>query len=529
MRSATQGRRLLLILLLGLTMTPLTAKDSAAAGELRLAGPVSGLDSLDPALSRDLASNSVLRQIFRGLVSFDDALRPVPELAESITPFGDGMTYAIRLRDTAVFQDGTPVEAEDVAFSLSRSVSPATADGDVTRLGGPTFLGAIAGYDEVVSGRASTLSGLVVVDARSLRIELSRPQSTFVMRLASVPASIVDRDQPQRDPAWAASPNGSGPFRVATWTPGEELVLEAHDGYALRRPEIDRVRYRLGSAALQPFNLFQAGEIDLDSVSALDAAAVAAQRASLGGSLVETPGFSLTYLAFRSDVAPLDDIHVRRAVRLAFPSDEVAAIALEGRVTAARGIVPDGMLGAMWPAQVDGYDLEAARAELALSRYGGPDGVPTIRVDVSGSYAAEAFLDAVERGLGIDVEIVDHDPGTFFDGLADGDYMAHELTWGADYPDPATFLTSLFGGSSPDNYVGFQDPDVDRLLSEANAALDDATRIDRYAEAQQQILDAAVVIPLFYGMQYTLVRDGISGVSVTPMGILRLETISVSR
>ena len=527
MRCATLGRRLLLILLLVVTMTPLTAKDSAAAGELRLAGPVSGLDSLDPALSRDLASNSVLRQIFRGLVGFDDALRPVPELAESITPSADGLSYAFRLREHAVFHDGTPVEAGDVAFSFSRAVSPATADGDVTQLGGPTFLGAITGYDEVVSGQASDLSGVIVEDARNLRIELSAPQSTFVMRLAAVPASIVDREQVQRDPAWAASPNGSGPFRVTSWNPGEELVLEAHNGYALGRAKTDRVRYRLGSAALQPFNLFQADEIDLDSVSPLDVEAVSAQQASLGGSLVETLAYSLTYLAFRSDVPPLDDIHVRQAVGLAFPGDEVAAISLEGRVTAARGLIPDGMLGASWLADQGRYDLEAAREELALSRYGSPEEVPTIRVDVSGSYAAEAFLLAVERGLGIDVEIVDHDPSTFFDGLADGDYMAHELTWGADYPDPATFLASLFGGASPDNYVGFQDPEVDRLLAEANAALNDATRIERYAEAQQRILDAAVVIPLFHGLQYTLVRDGVSGVSVTPMGILRLETISV--
>lgn len=528
MHTASRGPRIFLIVLLVATTTALPTNDSAAAGELRLAGPVSGFDSLDPAISRDLSSNSVLRQIFRGLVGFDDALRPVPELAETITPSADGMRYAVRLRDTAVFHDGTPVEAEDVAFSLTRAVSPATVDGDVTQLGGPTFLGAIAGYEDVVSGRSSTLSGVVVEDARNLRIELSAPQSTFVMRLAAVPASIVDREQVGRDVGWAASPNGSGPFRVTTWTPGEELILEAHEGYALGRPTTERVRFRLGSAALQPFNLFQADEIDLDSVSALDVGAVAAQQSSLGASLVETPGFSLTYLAFRSDVAPLDDIHVRRAVRLAFPSREVAAITMEGRVTAARGVVPDGMLGATWPARLDPYDLDAARAELALSRYGGAAEVPTIRVDVSGSYAAEAFLDAVEGDLGIDVEIVDHDPATFFDGLADGDYMAHELTWGADYPDPATFLASLFGGSSPDNYLGFYDPDVDRLLDEANAALDDATRVDRYAEAQQRILDAAVVIPLFHGIQYTLVRDGVSGVSVTPMGILRLETISVS-
>lgn len=517
---------LLLIVTVGSCAT--NGHTASAAGELRLAGPVSGLETLDPAISGDLSSNSVLRQIFRGLVGFDDALRPGPELAEQITPSPDGMIYAVRLRDEATFHDGTPIEAEDVAFSLTRAVSPTTVDGDASRLGGPAFLGAIEGFDDVISGRADELAGVVVVDPRNLTIELSAPQSTFIMRLASVPASIVDREQIQGDPGWAAHPNGSGPFRVASWTPQEQLTLDAHDDYALGRPRTDRVHYRLGAAALQTLNLFQAGEIDLDMVSPLDAKAVSAQRELLGGTLIETPSFSLTYLGFRTDVAPLDDVHVRRALHLAFPRERVARIALDGEVAVAGGIVSNGMLGVDWAANVAPFDVQAARDELARSRYASADQIPTIRIDVSGSYAGEAFLDSIEGKLGIDVEIVDHDPGTFFTGLANGDYMAHELTWGADYPDPATFLASLFGGASPDNYLGFRDVEVDRLLSEANAALDDATRIDLYADAQQRIVDASVVIPLFHGVQYTLFRDGLAGVTVTPMGILRLETISVN-
>ena len=522
-------RAMLVAAFVVVTSASRSGRDSAnARTELRLAGPVAGLDSLDPALSRDLSTNSVLRQVFRGLVAFDDALRPVPELAEEITPSADGMSYDVLLREDAVFHDGTPIEAEDVVFSLSRAVSPGTANGDVAQLGGPTFLGAIAGYDDVLSGRTDTLSGVMVLDVRRLRIDLVAPQSTFLMRLAAVPASIVDRDQVVADAGWAAHPNGSGPFRVASFTAGKQLTLDGYDGYVLGRPLSDRVRYRLGTDALQSLNLFQAGEIDVDDVSPLDAASAASQAALLGGHLVETPALALTYLAFRTDVAPLDDIHVRRALALAFPRERIPAISLEGKAVVATGVIPDGMLGRNWPADLPAYDVEAARGELAKSRYGGAEAVPTIRIDVSGSYAAEAFGQAVEDGLGLDVEVVDHDAATFFDGLANGDYMAHELTWGADYPDPATFLDSLFDGASPDNYLGFDDPEVDRLLDEASRTPDETTRVELYARAQQHILDAEVVIPLFYGVAYTLVRDGVTGVTVTPMGILRLETISVS-
>ena len=501
---------------------------ATAAGELRLAGPVSGLDSLDPAVSRDTDTNSVLRQIFRGLVGFDDELRPVPELAEAVTASADGMIYDVRLRDNATFHDGSPVEADDVVFSLTRAVSPATVDGDVTRLGGPSFLGAIDGFAEVVAGDSQALRGLTVVDRLNLRIGLSAPQSTFVMGLAAVSASIVDRAQVESNDAWSSRPNGSGPFRVESWEPGQRLRLEAHDGFVLGTPAVDRVTFRLGADALQPFNLFQAGLIDLDSVSPLQAEGIMAQQESLGARVVESPAFSLTYLAFRTDIAPLDDVHVRRALLMAFPRDDVARITMDGEVAVAQGLVPDGMLGRKWEAELPGYDVEAAREELALSRYPDPETVPTIRIDTAGSYGAEPLLTSIERGLGIDVEIVDHDPATFYDGLARGAYMAHEVTWGADYPDPATFLGSLFASSSPDNYVGFADAEVDRLLEEANSSLDETARATRYAEAQQRILDAAVVIPLFHDVHRTLVRDGISGVTLTPMGILRLETISVS-
>ena len=527
--SSRGGRTLKLLLILALVHPFATGLDTATAtGELRLAGPVSGLDSLDPAVSRDTDTNSVLRQIFRGLVGFDDELRPVPELAEAVTASADGMIYDVRLRNNATFHDGSPIEADDVVFSLTRAVSPATVDGDITRLGGPSFLGAIDGFAAVVSGDSPTLRGLTVVDRQNLRIALSAPQATFVMALAAVPASIVDRAQVETDDAWSSRPNGSGPFRVESWEPRQRLTLEAHDGFALGSPAVDRVTYRLGADALQPFNLFQAGLIDLDSVSPLQADGILAQQESLGATIVQSPAFSLTYMAFRTDIAPLDDVHVRRALLMAFPRDRVARITMDGEVTVAQGLIPDGMLGRGWGAELPGYDVEAAKEELALSRYGNPETVPTVRIDTAGSYGAEPFLTSIENGLGIDVEIVDHDPATFYAGLARGAYMAHEVTWGADYPDPATFLGSLFGSSSPDNYVGFADAEVDRLLAEANLSPDEAVRATLYAEAQQRILDAAVVIPLFHDVHRTLVRDGISGVTVTPMGILRLESISVS-
>src|SRR5215212_856899 len=107
----------------------------------------------------------------------------------------------------------------------SRAVSPATADGAITSLGGPTFLSDIVGYQDVIGGKSDALSGISAINASTVQIQLSAPRSTFLMKLASAPASIVDRDNVGEGDNWDLRPNGSGPFAVDAWIPANSLVL----------------------------------------------------------------------------------------------------------------------------------------------------------------------------------------------------------------------------------------------------------------------------------------------------------------
>src|SRR3954447_20886757 len=113
---------------------------AASESEMHLAGPVIGPETLDPAEVRDLSSIMMFRQIFRGLMLYDADLNPVPEVAESVDLSTDGLTYDFKLRTNATFQDGSPITADDVAFSLSRAVNPDTVEGDTSLLAGPAFL-----------------------------------------------------------------------------------------------------------------------------------------------------------------------------------------------------------------------------------------------------------------------------------------------------------------------------------------------------------------------------------------------------
>jgi oligopeptide transport system substrate-binding protein len=496
---------------------------------LRLAGPAQGPDTLDPAYSRDLSSAFLIRQVYRGLTRLDRDLNPVPEIADRIEISEDGLAYRFHIRSNATFQNGRPINADDVVFSLSRAIDPATAGGDLSQLGGPTFLSDIEGYDAVLAGDSETLSGVKAVDANTVEIRLSAPRSTFLMKLASAPASIVDPDDVQRGEDWWRQPNGSGPFAISEWTPNEMMILTPFDDFFDGAPALERVEIRLGANALQSFNLYQSGDIEVDSVSVGGIDRVRSEESGLSDQLTVTPLFAVDYIALRTDVAPLDDPLIRKALQLAFPRDKVADVTYDGHLEPAQGMIPTGMLGQAWPVDWPTFDLEAAKAAIAESSYGSPENVPPIQIYVSGYAGAEALRDSLEVSLGLTVEVIDVDWPDFINGLSNHNYPAHELYWGADYPDPESLLWTLFGSGRPDNYIGYDNPRLNQLLAEAAAEQDPEARALLYQQAQQILVDDAVILPLYYDVAYTLQKPYVRGLELTALGILRLDSVWLER
>jgi len=500
------------------------------ADGLRLAGSVSGPASLDPARARDLSTNFLLRQVFRGLMSLNTNLEPVPELAESADVSGDGRVHEFVLRDLARFHDGRPVRPADVQVSLSRALDPRTTDGSIEALAGITYLQDIDGAADQLAGQSELLSGIRVTGDRSLSITLGQPSPTFLMRLASVPASIIDSEQVGMDDDWAEAPNGSGPFAFASWVPSDSLDLVAADTWWRGRPAVPRVQVRLGSSASQPVNLFQGGEIDLlDDISPELIGLIEDPASGVPyGEILATDLFATSYIAFGNAVAPLDDVHVRRALQYVFPRELVATASYNGAVLPANGLLPPGLLNADWPATTLAGDTEAARDQLRQSRYRVAENVPPIAIYAADIAVVEALRDVAARELGLTIEAIEVGWPDFLTGLAGRRFPAYSLYWGADYPDPESLIDMLFGEQSAENYTGYANPDLELLLTEARSMSGDE-RVATYAEANQLLVDDAALIPLYHPIGYTLTRPGIGGVTATPMGILGLETIHEQR
>ncbi|MBA2596696.1 MAG: peptide ABC transporter substrate-binding protein [Chloroflexia bacterium] len=503
--------------------------DPTGLQELRLAGTTIDPVPLDPAVARDVNSAFMTRQVFRGLTRFDENLEPVPELAQRIEISADGRTYRFRLHPDARFADGSPIAAQDVVFSLTRALRPETAAAAGAALAGPSYLADIAGADAVIRGDSRELAGIQAIDDTTVEFRLDEPQSTFLMKLASAPAAIVDPDDVARGGEWWRDPNASGPFVIESWEPEVELRLAGNPQYVGGKPDLERIIFRLGPSAANAFNLYQADEIDVATVPIPAIEWVSDPASPLQAELDVSPIFSTSYLAFREDVAPMDDPEIRRAVMLAFPRWKVAEILLSGRQETAHGLIPPGTLSRDWPDVAPEQDLDAAREAIASSSYGSAARVPPIRIYGASPFGSEALREVLERELGLTVEVLDVHWPQFNQGLAERSFPAYELTWVADFPDPETFLWNLFASGSPDNYSEYANPEFDALLTAAAATLDPDVRADLYTDAEALLIADNVLLPLAHDVRYTLKKPWVQGLDITPLGLLYLETVWVQR
>ncbi|MFM9108213.1 MAG: hypothetical protein ACKOWF_16105, partial [Chloroflexota bacterium] len=155
--------------------------------------------------------------------------------------------------------------------------------------------------------------------------------------------------------------------------------------------------------------------------------------------------------------------------------------------------------------------------------------MPPIRIYGSGPFAAEALREIVRESLGLEIEVIARRWSDLNLALARKELPAYEFTWIADYPDPETFLGSLFAPDSADNYSGYRNPAFASLLDRAANVLDPGERAGLYLEAQQLLFDDHVLIPVFHDVRYTLSRPAVRNLQVTPLGIMELDSIWMER
>ncbi len=482
--------------------------------------------TLDPAAVTETTSVSYIFQLFSGLVRLDENLKVAPDIAQSWDESADGMIYTFHLRRDVTFDDGKPVKASDFKYSLERALNPATHS-----LTAGTYLNDIVGAADVLSGKTTQLSGVKVLNDYTLQVKIDAPKAYFLYKMAYPTAFVVDQANVETGSDWWRHPNGTGPFKLKQWQP-QLLVLQRNDNYYGDKAKLSEVDFKLLSG--NPLQLYQLGTIDVSPVGQDYVGLATDPNNPVSKELNIYPELSFYYIGFNASTPPFDDVNVRQAFSYAVDKQKIITFALNNTVATAYGILPPGMPG--YNASLEGlqFDPQKAKALLAGSKYRDVSKLPPIVLTTTGyggdiSGVLGGAIADWRQNLGVEVTVRQLEPEAFSYALNQEKNQLFDDGWIADYPDPQDFLDVLFHTGSQYNTGGYSNLQLDSLLNKAAMEQDTATRLKMYQDAEQTVVQDAVVLPLYFGRNYVLVKPYVKGYALNPLGYPLLDKVSIQK
>ena len=461
-------------------------------------------------------------------MTIDPQLKIVPDIAESWKASTDLKTYTFRLRDDAKFHSGKPVTAKDFKWSLERVSNPLTASPVVDQ-----YLGDIVGVKARLEGDAQEIRGVQVIDEHTLEMTIDEPKSYFLAKLTYPTAFVLDQENVLTGRRWFRTPNGTGPFQLDEYLPGETLVLTRNEHYHLGPPYLERVKFILsgGTSML----MYDNDEVHITGVGIADLDRVLDPNSPLNAQLLRAPpAFSTDYIGMNVNEEPFDDEKVRQALNYAIDREAIARDVLADLVVPAKGILPPGFPGYNPNLEGYSYDPVKARQLLAESKYG--PGLQNFKghilLTTAGSFGSsvgldlEVILQMWRENLDIEVDIQQTEFATYLQDLNKRRFQMFQIGWIADYPDPENFLDLLFHGESSNNHTAYNSTEVNRLLVKARVEPEENVRYELYHQAEELIVKEAPWVPLWYsGEQHVLVKPYVHDYYLTPLIIPKLRFV----
>ncbi len=481
--------------------------------------------TFDPA-KWHFGPDSVIGDLYSGLVKLNTELQVIPDLAESWTVSSDGRIYTFKLRQGVTFHNGRPFTAHDVKYSWERACDPDT-ESDTAE----TYLGDIQGAASVVSGEDDDISGVTVLDDYTLEVTLDKPKAYFPYKLAYVTSWIVDRETIDEI---ETAPNGTGPYKLIKHNDEELIILARNENYYRTFVNLEYVVYLINQGP--QIRLYESGDIDMVYVNEDLIERAKDPLDPLFGNVQTVSELCTYYVVYDVTRPPFDELKVREAFTKAIDKDRFNDVVEEGKGVIAKGLYPPGLPGYNVNVQPVLFNPEQARTALESSSFRGPDGLPEIVLTSSGEggdlYPDDAILLQMwEKVLGVNIKVEQIDSDNFFDEIYAGHHgQLMTLGWCADYPDPQNFADILLHSGSKMNHSGYSNPALDALLESARSPTDVDTRLQLYQEIEQLIIDDMPLAFLRHSRPYYMItKPYVHGFETSPIGVAQLMDISIFR
>ena len=431
-----------------------------------------------------------------------------PEIAEDMNVGPDSATF--KLRKDARFHDGTPITAKDVKWSLDRAVS----------VGGfPTF--------QMAAGSLTKKEQFVVVDDHTVRVDfIAKDRLTIPDLAVIVPAimhsELIKKNATEKDP-WGLDYTkntvaGGGPFKMAKWTPGSEVIFERNEDWKLGPlPKSKRIIWRMVPSAGNRRALLERGDADIsyelpnkDFVELKDAGKL---------TIVSTP-FSngCQYIGMNVTQPPFDNLKVRQAVALALPYQKITDAVLYGLAKPLYGRPAGAATEVAWP-QAHGWNTDLVKAKQLLAEAGYPNGFETtLSFDLGFATINEPLCVLVQESLqqiGIKTTI-NKIPGSNWRTELNKKVLplyTNVFSGWLDYPE-YFFIWCYHGKNSVFNTMSYKSPQMDAMIDAATAAAANGNTAD-YEKNVKGFVDLAFTdiprIPLFQPYSNVAMQKNVTG------------------
>ena len=504
-------------LALMLALTPANAQDEQLDPNAKQGGAITitykdDVATLDPAIGYDWQNWSMIKSLYDGLMDYAPGTTELkPDLAESYEISADGKTFTFKLRAGVKFHNGREMTADDVKYSLDRVTNPKTQSP------GAGFFASIAGFDDVAGGKSESLSGVTVVDPLTVKIELSRPDATFLHVMAINFSHVVPKEAVEQYGAdFGKNAVGTGAYKMAEWTLGQRLVFERNPDYWRKGlPYLDKITFEIGQEPIVALLRLQKGEIDVpgDGIPPAKFQEVMAdpaqkERVVVGGQL------HTGYVTMNTTMPPFDNVKVRQAVNMAINKDRIVQL-INNRAVPATQPLPPSMPG--YDTAYAGYAYDVEKAKALLAEAGHPDGFETelfvMNTDPNPRIAQAIQQDLAAIGIKAGLQSLAQANVIAAGGDKAGAPMIWSggMAWIADFPDPSNFYGPILGcgGAVPGgwNWAWYCNEDLDKKAAEADSITDPAKAADRYkmwSEIYGKIMEDAPWAPVFNEQRFTM-------------------------
>jgi peptide/nickel transport system substrate-binding protein len=475
-----------------------------AAGILTI-GRREDSSTFDPIATAQNIDNWVFSNVFDVLVRVDKTgTKLEPGLAESWTMSDDGLTYTFKLRD-AKFSDGSPVTAEDAAFSLLR-----IRDKDTS----------------LWTSSYSIVDTATATDPKTLTVKLKEPSVPFLSSLALPNVSVLPKKVvEEKGEEFASAPIGSGAFVVKEWRRGDRVILEKNPNFwQADKVSLDGIEWiSVPDDNTRILNV-QAGE--LDAAIFVPFSRVEGLKGDKNLKVSLDTSTREDSLLINHEHGKLADKAVREALDMAIDKKAIVEAVTFGIGEVANSYVPKGALYHFADNLSRPYDPEKAKKMLADA------GASDLTLDYNvkaGDEVDEQIAVLIQQQLakaGVGVKINKVDAASQWDMLVNGDYDIAAAYWTNDVLDPDQKTTFVVGHDTNLNYMTrYKNDAVKDLVAKARTEADPKKREAMYVDIQKMAKADVNWIDLYYSPYINVTRSNIEGFYQNPLGRFWLEDV----